>query len=149
MSDFSKMTIAELAQSGACPLEVEFKPGVEDLEGYPEGGMRAEVLRVVPDGNEVFRVSVSYEQFEAFNHTLETANFYDNEGRPRLTASQAGYYRQLEDLYVMADDLCSTFFTPLDKARLALLDEFSESGSEESYVQWLEGQLVRARKETA
>lgn len=127
------------------PLAVEFGVGVEDLESYPEPKMRAHLVAIDLQRDDVAVLKVDYSAFDEYNKAFEQANYYDQQGNPTLTAREAGHYEPQDDLYVMAsDDLQLRTLTVLPNKSLALIDEFKSSGHA-SYVRWLEEQLAAAR----
>lgn len=80
---------------------IVFQKGAEDLEAYPEEGMKARVkgLRMTHDGD-VVELVVDYTEFEDYNERFESANYYDDNGNPTLTARESGFYEQRETLYI-------------------------------------------------
>jgi hypothetical protein len=127
------------------PLAIELGAGVLELEAYAEPKMRAHLVAVDLQRDDIAVLKVDYSAFEDFNKVFEQANYYDGQGNPTLTAREAGQYEPQEDLYVMAsDDLESQILTILPSVSLALIDEFKAS-EHTSYVRWLEEQLAAAR----
>lgn len=127
------------------PLAIELGAGVVELEAYAEPKMRAHLVAVELQRDDIAVLKVDYSAFEDFNKTFEQANYYDAQGNPTLTAREAGQYEPKEDLYVMAsDDLESKILAILPSVSLALIDEFKGSGHA-NYVRWLEEQLAAAR----
>ncbi|BDC78279.1 hypothetical protein MRCP2_p0140 (plasmid) [Aquipseudomonas alcaligenes] len=127
------------------PLAIELGAGVVELEAYAEPRMRAHLVAVELQRDDVAVLKVDYSAFEDFNKVFEQANYYDAQGNPTLTAREAGQYEPQEDLYVMAsDDLESKILAILPSVSLALIDAFKGSGHA-NYVRWLEEQLAAAR----
>lgn len=127
------------------PLAIEFGKGIEELESYAEPKMRAHLIAVELQRDDIAVLKVDYSAFDEYNKAFEQANYYDRNGNPTLTAREAGHYTVQEDLYVMAsDDLQPRMLTLLPGASLGLIDEFKASGHA-SYVCWLEEQLMAAR----
>lgn len=138
--------IAELVNTGK-PVDVEFKEKIEDLESYPEKGMRATVTGAVIDheeydGDAVIRLFVDYSKFDAENASLEAHNYYDKNGEPTLTAREAGWYKIKDTLYVMANDDAEAYLTILAKQTTELFEEYKASNSTLSYVAWLESKVL-------
>jgi hypothetical protein len=121
----------------ATPVAVEFGPGVEVLEGYPEKGMRAHVMQAVQESHDTLRLEVTYAAFDAFNQPRETANYYDERGNPTLTAREAGEYKVEETLYLPADEDLSGYLALLDERTQRRMAAF-EASDEDNYVAWLE-----------
>lgn len=127
------------------PLAIELGEAVVELEAYAEPRMRAHLIAVELQRDDVAVLKVDYSAFEDFNKVFEQANYYDAQGNPTLTAREAGQYQSKEDLYVKAsDDLDSKILAILPSVSLALIDEFKGSGLA-NYVRWLEEQLAAAR----
>ena len=127
-----------LLQAGK-EVDVEFVKGVEDLECYPEPGMRATITGVIPKHDDVLELRVSYLKYDDFNIRFESSNYYDGDHQPVLTAREAGYYSLKESLYVMADDDVSKFMTFLNHNEL--FETWNASLKEVSYVAWLENRV--------
>jgi len=87
-------------------ITVEFLPGVADLECYAETGMRAVIVSCRDVDNDVFRMGFDFRPFDAHNAALESANYYDKNGIPSLTARESGFYNPTtpeEHIYFDAD----------------------------------------------
>lgn len=120
-----KMLIDEFnyrAERGMPPATVIFlKPVFE--EGYLDTGMKARLTAVRPDpgfakttiDETVAILTFEFSEFQDFNVKRETANYYDSNGIPCLTATESGNYpnKHREDLYVMLGDE-TYYFTILD-----------------------------------
>jgi hypothetical protein len=134
--------------------EIEFSYRAEDLECYPENGMRARVLNVTEDkfhsddDGQVWVVTVDYTDFDSHNRAFESSNYYDKNGNPGLTARQAGFYKETEDLYLPApafhapDEMWESYFVVLDPMRIRLAGKFKLQGNGRTYIQWLEDQVL-------
>ena len=144
------MNAAELkVHLSAGPIAVEFGPGIEDFECYAEPKMRAHLVAVDFHQDDVVLLKFEYSEFDEYNKAFESANYFDKNGEPTLTAREAGYYSIKEDIYVMAhDDLQAKMLTLLNSSSLALIAEFKNSG-QKSYVRWLEEQLTAVREKGA
>ena len=124
---------------------VTFKAEVEDLEGYPEAGMKARIVSAQDHHDDVVRIMFDFSDFDAHNKTLEKSNYYDKQGKPTLTAREAGFYKPADHLFFLRDDEVTRYFDIANDASTALLAEFSASGTTSSYVGWLEQELAKAR----
>jgi hypothetical protein len=80
---------------------IEFTAGVADLEVYAEEGMKARVkgFRLICEG-EVVEMVVDYSEFEKHNEGFESANYYDDNGNPILTAREAGFYEPRDTIFL-------------------------------------------------
>lgn len=145
----------DLVQSGIHPV-VEFLSEIEHQEGYAEKGMRGRLISAGEDfGMVVLTVDVG--EFADFNRSLESANHYDKDGVPRLTAREAGMYPESghERVYLASDQASGIdesfdesfdeVFRVLDAEALALYQEYQRLGSELSYIAWLEQQVLKLR----
>lgn len=141
-------TIADFCQlirSGKQPV-VTFKAGIDDKESYAEAGMRARVLRcTAADGDEVLQLTFDFQEFDAHNTPLESANYYDDKGQPTRTAKQAGYYRPQDALYFDLSELVEDLFTLEADEAVALFKAYQAEAPACSYVSWLEAQVLAAR----
>lgn len=130
------------------PLVVEFKNGIEGLDGYAEKGMRATITGFDTMDHETLRFYVDYSAFEDFNLAFETPNYYGKTNEPTLTARQAGQYQPTEHFYVTPSDPADTFFTPAAQTH-DLMAEWRSSGTETSYVQFLEARVMELQAQLA
>jgi hypothetical protein len=136
----------DLVQQGKRPV-VRFTKAVLDAECYAEPGMMARVIGVSLQHDDVLKLDVDYGEFEAHNKALESANYYDKEGKPTWTARQAGYYKPIDWLYVDAGGSGPSFAEIMPDAASALYDRFrAETGAKGDvpYVSWLEQAVLAA-----
>lgn len=133
----------ELVQSGAQPV-VQFQAGIEEKESYVEPGMRARALRVQKRNDEIVSIIFGFAEFDAFNLPFETANYYDEKGNPTLTARQAGVYRAEDSIYFDLPESLTTTLQVVADDRTQFFDKYTASGSTDTYVGWLEAQLLAA-----
>lgn len=134
---------------------VRFLPSIEDMEGYAEPEMMARIVGIKEkDTNSpslhdhLYEITFDFTEFEGHNLSFESANYYDKNGVPCLTARQANFYEPKETVYFGSPLLWpfEKYFEVIDGEAKKLVDEFLASGSE-SYIQWLEMQLINARGE--
>lgn len=133
---------------------ITFKKGCEDLESYFEAGMKAKITGisiVKPEENEsdlVYKVNLDYSQFDDYNKSFETSNYYNKTGVPCLTAREAGLYNVQDTLYLGSDNILSWnnyFEVGHDSVSNRMFDRYSRrtSDTELSYLKWLETQLSK------
>lgn len=139
--------IQQLLAAGA-PVAVEFTKGIEDSEAYPEPGMRAYAVGFVLHEHDVCAVRFDFAPFDEHNKAFEQSNYYDREGKPCLTAREAGQYKPQDDLYLTPDDDMDTKFTLVPTERLALFVEYGKAPVRGTYVSWLEAQVLELRSAT-
>lgn len=122
----------------AGPVNVEFVSGVEDLEAYPEAGMRATITSVIRDHDDedVFIVGLDFTEHDEFNKAFESTNYFDRNGNPTLTAREAGCYLLKENIYVMSSDETTKYFNLIDRS--PLYQKYLDEKPSVSYVEWLE-----------
>lgn len=130
--------------------DIEFNKKVEDLEAYPEKGMRATVLScdVSREDEDLIKVTVSYAKFDEYNKQFESSNYYDKDGNPVLNARQAGVYKETETLYTDSAD--SHQWCTLLKPEFAdLITEWKKDSQDkgESYNAWATKKLIEAREQ--
>lgn len=84
--------------------------GIADAGGYPEPGMKARILSVEPEWENV-RVTFDFAEFEAENDAIDGANpCYFLPGTDRLgTAKEAGRYKPQDDYIFDMDTVLSNF----------------------------------------
>jgi hypothetical protein len=97
------------------------------------------------DHDHVIKLTVDVGEFDRYNRQFESSNYYDKSGNPKLTAREAGYYKPVDSMYLDSNEDVDRFFQIEDDAALNLFREHQESGSSESYVKWLEAQVINLR----
>jgi hypothetical protein len=138
-------TIADLIEhfeQGNRPA-VEFKKDILECECYAEPLMRARLVGVRDDGDDVVILSFEFSEFDAHNLEFEVKSWFDEAGKPTLTAREAGQYKPVDDLYLMTTDLTERWLSLLPADSLTLYQSFKESGGT-SYRAWLEAELTAA-----
>ena len=133
---------------------ITFKKGCEDLESYCEAGMKAKIIGITivrAEKNEsdlVYKVKLDYSQFDDYNKSFETSNYYDKSGVSCMTAREAGFYNVQDTLYLGSDNIWpwNTYFeVGHDSVSNRMFDRYSRrtSDTELSYLKWLETQLSK------
>ena len=129
---------------------VTFTSKIEDLEGYPEGGMRARIVAVEnkytsrADLHEhIHNLTFDFSEFDEFNKRFESSNYFDKNHNPTLTAREAGFYKDKEELFFGSPKLWpfEDYFADMSENSRKLSEEFKASG-ETDYVAWLEEKLT-------
>ena len=138
---------AKLVNSGIRPV-VTFKASVDDKEGYWEANMRGRITAARDNGDDVMELTVDVTEFDEFNKPFESANYYDKNQNPTLTAREAGFYKAVDTMYFDANEDVGQVLTVEDDSSIKLFNEYRESGSDLSYVTWLERQVLAARWES-
>lgn len=136
--------LSQMVQDGIHPV-VFFKKDIADQEGYLENGMRGRIIGSKPghDGCCVFIVDLG--DFDTFNRNFESNKYYDKNQVPCLTAREAGFYKQQEQVWVDVSAEIQSFEVE-NTERLALYLRFKSDRSGDTYVQWLEDALIAATK---
>jgi hypothetical protein len=125
---------------------IQFNEAIEEIEAYPEKGMRARIESIVsrdthlPDPKDhLYLITFDYAEFDAFNAQIESSDYYDKRGVACLTARQANMYEVQEQVYFASPDYLpfERYFTVLGERNEKLLSAFKKSGAE-NYVEWLE-----------
>jgi hypothetical protein len=128
---------------------VQFTEKMEDIEAYPESGMRARILSVCEQDTDkkdlhdhLYLIVFDYSEFDDFNRQFESNNYYDKNGVACLNAREANQYQMQETIYFGSPTLFpfEDYFTLLNQRQTVLLARFQESGST-NYVEWLENQV--------
>jgi hypothetical protein len=143
------LDLLELIQQGVRPAVTFTSPvkgantSIEDLESYAEPGMRARILGASVNRDDVLRLHVDFDEFDAHNASLESSNYYDKEGQARLTARQAGFYKPQDDLYFTPSDPCAWFMALVDEPALQIMDRWQRDGQGLRYTAFLEQEVLR------
>jgi hypothetical protein len=128
---------------------VQFTQKIEDMESYPEGGMRARIVslnekdtHMKDPRDHLYVIEFDYSEFDEFNENLEKSNYYDKHGIACLTAREANMYEAKERIYFGSPKLWpfENYFTLLNERQNILHDRFKKSGAT-NYVEWLESQI--------
>jgi hypothetical protein len=128
---------------------IQFTPKIEEMEAYPENGMRARIVSIDEENthrydveDHLYKIKFDYSEFDDFNNELEKSNYYDRNGNACLTARQANMYEPQEVIYFGSPKLWpfEDYFTILGPRSNELLKRFNESGST-NYIEWLESQI--------
>lgn len=89
------------------------KPVFEDCY-FSDKGMKA-VLLYFEDRKEadetMYEIMFDTEAFREHNKVREIANYFDKNGKVCLTATEAGFYKAREGIYVMGDDNVGKYFS--------------------------------------
>jgi hypothetical protein len=126
-------------------FDLECREKIEDLESYPDKGTRLTVYGMRDDKDDVLALQVSYHKYDDYNTAFEKANYFDKEGRPCLTARDAGFYNVKDTLYVMATDNPNDYFISLDALSNVFINRYiDEKRDGETYVAFLERLLHTA-----
>lgn len=129
--------------------QIVFTKRIEEMEAYPEQGMRARITRIDPEDTDsddlkdhVYRIEFDYSEYDNFNRLLETANYYGRGSIPDKTAREAGHYETVETIYFGSPELYpfEDYFCLASKLHKKLHEQFAASG-EDDYVSWLENQV--------
>lgn len=117
---------------------------VDDLEGYAEAGMRATLRPDHLQASEDMAVfQVDYAPFDEYNQAFESANYYDKQQKPCLTARQAGFYKPQETLYLTASQPIGTILNVIeDGPTLALYEAWKAQNGGDTYVAFLEKRVL-------
>lgn len=119
---------------------IEFLDEVSDLDAYPEPGMRARVRRIAEKWGDITVVEVDYSEFDEFNASLESSQYYDKMGQPVLTAREAGHYIPTESIYVDSESGLGRYAKLLSSVSLEVWRVYGSTGLDDlpSYIRWLE-----------
>lgn len=134
--------------------EVRFIKGIEDMESYPEAGMKASIIDVdetdmgYSDPNmRVLKIRFSYKKYDDQNLEFESANYYDKNHQPCLTARQANYYNVEENIYFGDPQIwpLSDYFEILPGDEISDLVRMFDVREDKSvrYMTWLETELLK------
>jgi hypothetical protein len=125
---------------------VEILPGIEDQEAdYLEPGMLMRITRIDLRQEDLTVVHYDVSEFEDRNRPLETANYYDKNQVPCLTAREAGYFKPQDTIYLPGIESYGQFFKPVDPDGSTKLAEAYAARDDKSltYVAWCEQEILR------
>lgn len=112
---YTSYEIFDLLQA-ACSRKasIEFLRG-DEAGDYAEPGMKAQMLsiEIVEDSLDpavqVWKVRLDYSVFDGHNKKLESADYFDSNRVPCLTAREAGMYRPIDWLYINSESMGDFF----------------------------------------
>lgn len=135
--------IKNLLKSGS-KLVVEFGPKILDAEDYPEPGMRAVAIAYTQTGIDMAYITFDFAAFDEHNKALESRNYYDSKGIPRLTAREAGCYTEIYGIYFTLTDELDLWFKLISSDSVGLYAQYAAevSAVKPSYVNWLEQKVL-------
>lgn len=133
--------LAQLVSDGIRPV-VTFTAPILDKEGYLEAGMRGRLVAVSNEHDDMFKLHVDLSEFDDFNRQFESANYYDKDGVPRLTARESGFYKAPKDEIYVDNNEDVDFCVVEEPNRLALYELYRKAGDNLTYVQWLEDRIL-------
>lgn len=133
--------LAQMVSDGIHPV-VTFKAPVLDKEGYLETGMRGRLVAVSHEHDDMFKLHVDLSEFDDFNRQFESANYYDKDGVPRLTAREAGFHKAPKDELYVGNGEEVDFCEVEEPNRLVLYETYRKASANTTYVQWLEDRVL-------
>lgn len=133
----------EMIQNGGS-LVVTFKEAILDQEGYAEPQMRGRIVSSQIKHDDVIEMVVDFTEFDQYNMQFESANHFDKDHNPTLTARQAGFYNMTnEKIFFMVDAFNIDDVLEVERdSRIKLYEKFTRELTTKTYVQWLEDQLA-------
>ena len=146
-----KMSDLKSMLSTGKTVDIEFKKGIEDIEGYTEPGMRATILAVVDSDEDVVKMRISYQKYDEYNKVFESRNYWgrlSNDQDPsssNYTARETGWYEVEDVMYLMADDEVEKYMTIIEPTEM--FETWNASLKEVSYVTWLENRVRLLEKQ--
>ena len=135
--------LLDLLVAGKRPV-IRFNKNIEDFDDGPDEGLMAKIVGYHKNDDINFIVVMcDLKPYEKYNDKLMVADWFNDKKIPCLKWNQTSYYPEngIYELYVEETD-------PLrcDIVEESLFyNEYKESNSELSYIEWLEEQLLKAR----
>ena len=89
------------------------KPKIDDLEIDLDPKMKGKIVGIgQPDEEDVICVTIDTSDFVDHNNFYAKSNYYGQDGIPRYTCRQTGWWPEDEkhNVYFMADDLVEDYF---------------------------------------
>lgn len=125
---------------------VEILPGMEEHEvDYLEPGMLMRITRIDEREEDFTVVHYDVSEFEDRNRPLETANYYDKNGSPCLTAREAGHFKPKDTAYLPGIDSYGKLFKVADSEGAERLAEAFAQRDDKTmtYLAWCEKEIMR------
>jgi hypothetical protein len=132
---------------------VFFKEKIEDMECYPEVGMKAVIVGIDESGyrggdvsEHIYTITFDYSEFDDYNKRFESSNYFGKDGLANLNAREANQYDTKEHIYFGSPiiDPFEKYFELLDENQLKLAANFKASG-ETDYIKWLEDKVMNIK----
>jgi hypothetical protein len=121
-------------------------------DAYLENQMMARIidvslddeLSVAENPDLIYEFTLDFSEFKDSNQKLETNSYYDSDGNPILTSSEAGYRpKNLKESVCHSINHGSVFFSLVKNE---FIDEYLSTNLSQSYTGWLENELTLLRK---
>lgn len=130
-------------------IVVQFRKPIEEQEGYLEAGMRGKLTAFTEEDDTLVKFTVDLTDFDVYNRSFESTNYYDASGNPTLTAREAGYYpkNHLESMWVDENASVGEVAEILTDEAMGLYNEYlAASVKHIPYPVWLETQIKALRQ---
>jgi hypothetical protein len=134
--------LIQMLKSGKLPVAT-FTDAIKGQETCIEPGMRGRLVSYREDAPECVVFTFDIAEFDEHNRPLETRDYFDASGEPKLTAREANYYNPKEEVWgpIEGEVLEFVIESDLVGALIARYEGEALAGGEaegKSYVQWLE-----------
>jgi hypothetical protein len=132
-----------MLQVGKNPV-VRFTKMIDTFECEVDEGMLARAVSVRDEGDGTAKVVFEVKEFEEINIPFMKPNYYDKDGNPTLRWIDTNFYPKdgIEKFYIETDG--ETPFEVIEDN--VALNDYRNSGSNLSYIQWLEEQYLKLSK---
>ncbi|WCF11505.1 hypothetical protein NDS46_31605 (plasmid) [Paenibacillus thiaminolyticus] len=132
----------DLFSNGKHPA-VQFTKKIEEYETIFDEGMRGRVYNVKKGSHRTFTVHFEIKEFEAYNIELMKPDYYDSEGNPTKKAIETSFYPKdgIESICFQHDEDVPCILVEDHN----FFDLYKASDSTESYLTWLEKQLLDSK----
>jgi hypothetical protein len=120
-----------------------------DIETYLEPGMIAVLTAIEDDQDGTLQLTFDVRAHTEFNKQYETPDYFDQDGHPTLTATQAGYgpdrNNYIETLYIGSQWPIDCLFTVVDTKTTKLFKLYQDDRRDgQTYIEWLEALALSA-----
>ena len=150
---FRKQAIAAIEAGN--PLVIEMLPESEDLgqENVLDVGMRGRVTGIRIDtgfgDDPMYMLSIDLSDFENYNRPYERPNwFFSGMDRGLGTARQTGNWpkNNIDELWFGSKENLARYIKIIGDEPTELFTEYTKSGFEGGYIEWLELQVENLRR---
>ncbi len=123
---------------------VRFTKKIEDSGAYFEQNMKARLVEIQDEHTNMCAFVFDIASFKQYNQALETADYYDENGEPCLTATQSNNApNKVEDIYFMYEDDVADWFDIVDDDTSVLFNHYKCNPAGKTYTQWLEERVLK------
>lgn len=138
--------IYELILQGVKPI-VQFSDNIADFdEESVDPNMRCKIIKASKEHGNLIRFEIDLKGFEDYNKSVARANWFDENGEPRLTWFETDKYPKdgIDAIYI--DIEADAPFILVKNESIELFNQYLNSKSQLSYIEWLEETIIKIKE---